>query len=134
MFKLFLFDVGLLGHMAGMSYEGQRHQTTDFKGFIAENFVQIELIAQGLNQTYSWEQNQAQIEFVVRNNCGDIVPVEVKSGKRTQAKSLASYIKRYKPNLAIKLIGARGAKHGIMNTVPLYYASKILDLPDHNRV
>ena len=134
LFKLFLFDVGLLGYMAGMSYEDQRHQTTDFKGFIAENFVQNELIAQGLNKTYSWEQNQAQIEFVIRNNWGYIVPVEVKSGKRTQAKSLASYVKRYKPNLAIKLIGARGAKHGIMNTVPLYYASNILDLPDHNRV
>ena len=127
-FKLFLFDVGLLGHMAGMSYDDQRRQTTIFKGPIAENFVQNELIAQGLCQTYSWEQNQAQIEFVIRNNRGDIVPVEVKSGKKTQAKSLASYINRYKPKLAIKLIGTRGGKHGNLNTVPLYYASKILDL------
>ena len=128
-FKLFLFDVGLLGHMAGMSYEDQRRQTANFKGFIAENFVQNELIAQGLDQTYSWEQNRAQIEFVIRNNQGNIVPVEVKSGKRTQAKSLTSYIDRYKPSTAIKLVGARGGKHGILNTVPLYYASKILDSP-----
>ncbi len=127
-FKLFLFDVGLLGYMAGMSYEDQIRQNTIFKGFFAENFVQNELIAQGLGQTYSWEQNQAQIEFVVRNNRGDIVPVEVKSGKKTQAKSLDSYINRYSPNLAIKLIGARGAKHKILNTVPLYYASKILEI------
>ncbi len=48
-FKLFLFDVGLLGYMSEMSYKDQRHQTTDFKGFIAENFVQNELIAQGLD-------------------------------------------------------------------------------------
>ncbi len=128
LFKLFLFDIGLLGHLAGMSYEDQIHQKTIFKGFIAENFVQNELIAQGLDQTYSWGKNQAQIEFVIRNNRGDIVPVEVKSGRRTQAKSLESYINRYNPNLAIKLIGARGAKHEILNTVPLYYASKILDI------
>lgn len=132
LFKLFLFDVGLLGYMAGMSYEDQKFQATNFKGFIAENFVQNELIAQGLNQTYGWEQNQAQIEFVIRNKRGEIVPVEVKSGKRTQAKSLASYIRRYKPNLAIKLIGTRGYKHGILKTVPLYYASAILDFSSHD--
>ena len=133
-FKLFLFDVGLLGYMTRMSYEDQRSQTTDYKGFIAENFVQNELIAQGLDQTYSWERNQAQIEFVIRNNRGEIVPVEVKSGRRTQAKSLASYMNRYKPNLAIKLIGNRGSKHEVLNTVPLYYASTILELSSHNRV
>ena len=133
-FKLFLFDVGLLGYMAGMPYEDQRSQTTNFKGFIAENFVQNELIAQGLDQTYSWEQNQAQIEFVIRNNRGEIVPVEVKSGRRTQAKSLASYMNRYKPNLAIKLIGNRGSKHDALNTIPLYYASTILELSSHSQV
>lgn len=127
LFKLFLFDVGLLGYLAGMSYEDQKDQTTTFKGFIAENFVQNELIALGLNQTYSWEQNKAQIEFVIRNNQGEIVPVEVKSGKRTQAKSLTSYINRYKPNLAIKLIGARGEKHDVLTTLPLYCASLILE-------
>lgn len=132
LFKLFLFDVGLLGYMAGMSYEDQIRQKTIFKGFIAENFVQNELIARGLDQTYSWEQNQAQIEFVIRNNRGEIVPVEVKSGKTTQAKSLKSYIDRYNPSLAIKLIGARGAKHEILNTVPLYYASKILEISSEN--
>ena len=129
LFKLFLFDVGLLGHMTRMSYEEHRRQTVNFKSFIAENFVQNELIAQGLNPTYSWKQNQAQIEFVIRNNQGDIVPVEVKSAKRTQAKSLASYINRYKPKNAIKLVGGRSAKRGTLNTVPLYYASKILDSP-----
>ncbi len=126
-FKLFLFDIGLLGYLTGMSYEDHRCQTTIFKGFIAENFVQNELIAKGLNHTYSWEQNQAEIEFVIRNSRGDVIPVEVKSGARTQAKSLTSYIKRYNPDLAVKLIAARGGTHGILKTVPLYYASTILD-------
>lgn len=128
-FKLFLFDVGLLGFMAGMSYQDQKDQTTSYKGFVAENFVQNELIAQGLDHTYSWEENQAQIEFVIRTSEGEIVPVEVKSGTRTQAKSLASYINRYEPNIAIKLIGARGGKHGNLQTLPLYYASTIPEMP-----
>jgi len=133
LFKLFLFDVGLLGHLSGMSYEDQRNQTTTFKGFIAENFVQNELIAQGLNQTYSWEQAKAQIEFIIRNNQGDIVPVEVKSGKRTKAKSLTAYINRYNPKFAIKLIGARGEKHDVLTTLPLYYASAIFEESSNNQ-
>ena len=128
LFKLFLFDVGLLGYMSGISYEDQRCQKASFKGFIAENFVQNELIAQGLEQTYSWVQNQAEIEFLIRNDDGEVVPVEVKSGKRTQAKSLASYMKRYNPSLAIKLIGNRGDRHGVLKTMPLYYASRMLGL------
>ena len=127
LFKVFFFDVGLLGFMAGMSYEDQKGQATQFNGFIAENFVQNELVAQGCDHTYSWEQNQAQIEFVIRNEQGEIIPVEVKSGKRTQAKSLASYMRRYEPKLAIKLIGGRGGRHGNLHTLPLYYASTILN-------
>ena len=131
-FKLFLFDVGLLGYMVGMSYADQKHQNLSFKGFIAENFVQNELIAKGLSQTYSWEQNQAHIEFVIVTKNGEIVPVEVKSGNRTQAKSLTSYIQRYNPKLAVKLVGARGGKHGVLNTLPLYHAPRILELSSYN--
>ncbi len=113
-----------------MSYEDHRHQKTEFKGFFAENFVQNELIARGLDPTYSREQNQAQIEFVIRNSRGDIVPVEVKSGKRTQAKSPSSYIRRYSPRLAIKLIAARGGRDEKLRPVPLYYASKLPEFAD----
>ncbi len=127
-FKLFQFDVGLLSHMLGMSYQDHKGEAISYKGFIAENFVQNELIARGLDRTYSWGQNQAQIEFVIKSHRGEIVPVEVKSGTRTKAKSLTSYIKRYNPSIAIKLIGARGGQHGILNTMPLYYASQVLDV------
>ena len=39
-FKLYLFDVGLLGHMLGLTYADQRAQDFTFKGYVAENFVQ----------------------------------------------------------------------------------------------
>ena len=44
-FKLFLFDIGLLGNMLGLSYKEHRDQSFNYKGYIAENFVQNELIA-----------------------------------------------------------------------------------------
>ena len=107
-FKLYLFDVGLLGHMLGLTYADQHAQDFAFKGYVAENFVQTELSARVGYPTFGWEQAQAEVEFLHRARDGEIVPVEVKSGSRTRARSLRSYIARYEPRRAIKLVGGPG--------------------------
>jgi len=129
MFKLFLFDVGLLGHMLGLSYKEHREQGFNYKGYIAENFVQNELIAQQGSPTYSWEYARAEVEFLYKCDNGNILPVEVKSGKRTRAKSLKVYVDRYEPKTTIKLIGSTGSVENDKALVlPLYYASKMMGL------
>jgi len=130
-FKLFLFDVGLLGHMLGLSYKEHRDQGFNYKGYIAENFIQNELISQGGGATYSWEYARSEVEFLYKCDDGSIVPVEVKSGKRTRAKSLKVYVDRYQPKTTIKLIGSTGSVEDRTALVlPLYYASKVSELLD----
>ena len=51
-----MFDVGLLTHMLGLSYQETKQQAFEYKGFIAENFVQQEWAAIGLYPTYSWQR------------------------------------------------------------------------------
>ncbi len=128
-FKLFLFDVGLLGRMLGLEYADQRSQSLQFKGYIAENFVQNELSARVSYPTYGWEQAHAQVEFLHRCRDGEIIPVEVKSGTRTRARSLRSYVDRYRPSRAIKLVGGPGGEEtASIETWPLYYAQYLGDL------
>lgn len=128
-FKLFMFDVGLLGHMLGLSYKEHKEQSFNYKGYIAENFVQNELIASGSGKIYSWEYARAEIEFLYKTDEGCIIPVEVKSGKRTRAKSLQTYVQRYEPKTTLKLIGSTGSLDDPKALVlPLYYASKIAQL------
>jgi len=122
--KLFLFDVGLLNHMLGSSYREIKQQRYHYKGYIAENFVQQEFAAIGIEPGFSWHDARAEIEFVVSNDNGQIVPIEVKSGKRTRARSLQSYIDKCNPHKTIKLTGTQGSpaseqKHIVM---PLYFA------------
>ena len=121
--KLFLFDVGLLNHMLGSRYQEIKQQNYDYKGYVAENFVQQELVAMGIDPTYSWHDARAEIEFILTTDAGDIVPVEVKSGKRTRAKSLTSYITKCQPNKAFKLTGTQGSVSGEKNRIvmPLYF-------------
>ncbi len=128
-FKLYLFDVGLLGYMLGMTYADQRAQEMSYKGYIAENFVLTELRARVAYPLYSWEQARAEVEFLHRCDDGEVIPVEVKSGQRTRARSLRSYIDRYSPTRAIKLIGGLGGNpEGVLEVWPLYYAQYLRDL------
>lgn len=124
MIKLFLFDVGLLNHMLGSRYKEIKQQNYEYKGYVAENFVQQELTAIGIEPSYSWNDARAEIEFILATDEGNIVPVEVKSGKRTRAKSLTSYIEKCAPSKTFKLTGTQGSSaleqtHIVM---PLYFA------------
>ena len=129
MVKLFLFDVGLLNHMLGVSYLEIKQQNYDYKGYIAENFVQQELAALGIDPTFSWSDARAEIEFVLADSSGNVVPLEVKSGKRTKARSLQSYIEKCNPAKTIKLTGTQGSspleqRHLVY---PLYYTTQAVN-------
>lgn len=122
--KLFLFDVGLLNHMLGTNYKEIKQQGYEYKGYIAENFVQQELTAIGIDPSYSWNDARAEIEFLLTNEEGNVIPVEVKSGKRTRAKSLQSYITKCAPDKTFKLTGTQGspALEQTNIVMPVYYA------------
>lgn len=136
MVKLFLFDVGLLNYMLGTGYKEIKQQAYEYKGYLAENFVQQELAAMGLEPSFSWSDARAEIEFLVSNDSGDIVPVEVKSGQRTRARSLQSYIEKCRPHKTVKLTGTQGSgpleqKNIVM---PLYYAKYLPDKLGQDRL
>lgn len=127
--KLFLFDVGLLNHMLGTGYKEIKQQGYEYKGYIAENYVQQELAAIGIEPSFSWNDARAEVEFIVTNETGQIIPVEVKSGKRTQAKSLQSYINKCQPYKTIKLTGTQGSSAMEQTNIvmPLYFAQYLLE-------
>lgn len=126
--KLFLFDVGLLNHMLNTSYKEIKQQGYEYKGYIAENFVQQEFAAIGIDPSYSWGDARAEIEFVIATDEGLVVPVEVKSGVRTRAKSLQSYITKCAPHKTLKLTGTQGSapEEQTHIVLPLYYAEYVL--------
>lgn len=104
-FKLFVFDIGLLRSM--LDLPENRLLLLDYgiaRGYFAENFVAQELWASGRTKLHAWQSRNSEIEFILQMN-DHILPVEVKSGKRTQAKSLQQYIMRYSPEIAIKISG-----------------------------
>ena len=127
-FKLFFFDVGLLGHLLEINYAEHLSQSLMFKGYIAENFVQCELIAQGADRTYSWSERNSEIEFIYKTKDGEIIPIEVKSGRRTRARSLGVFVEKYAPARTIKLVGTAGGSDPAQLVWPLYFAKFLSNL------
>lgn len=96
-FKLYLFDVGILGAMADLSPKAiLDYDYGTYKGYFAENFVTQEFIARGIAHLYSWQQNRAEVEFL-RVIDGQVIPIEVKSGWVTRNQSLNKYAEKYHP-------------------------------------
>ncbi len=122
-FKLFCHDVGILHALLNISYQKVLAMAFSYKGYIAENFAQNELLANGFNDTFGWTSGKsAELEFIVENANGDVIPIEIKSGKHTKAKSLDSYLQRYNPKKAYKLCDLIGGfRPNRIHTRPLYY-------------
>ncbi|OFZ83141.1 MAG: hypothetical protein A2583_12965 [Bdellovibrionales bacterium RIFOXYD1_FULL_53_11] len=127
-FKLYYFDVGILGAVSGFDFRLLLNFITEnliYKGFFLENLVLQELVMAGLkNRIYSWVHNESEIEFLTVLD-GIVVPIEVKTRKNRKAKSLSSYIERYSPKKAIRLsLDCSNEKSGkILVDYPAYMAA-----------
>ena len=70
---------------------------------------------------YYWESNgKAEVDFILQMKNGDIIPVEVKSGEHTKAKSLIVFNQRYKSPYSIRISGKNFGFANNIKSVPLY--------------
>ena len=129
LFKLYLFDIGILGAMLELPPSVillGNYATT--KGFFVENFVITEMKASSTSEIYSWAERNSEIEIIIEDK-GDIIPVEVKSSLRTKSKSLQQFILKYSPKTAYILSEKMFSfKNEIKKNIPLYYAGKIKEI------
>ena len=124
-FKLYHLDVGLLAAMVRLDervlLEGNQ-VFTEFRGSLAEQLALQELQVDGGLDVCYWAmdgQSRAKVEFIVQTG-SQIVPVEVKSGTNLRAKSLAVYMNKYQPRLAIRSSVANYKKTDNLYDVPFY--------------
>jgi len=70
---------------------------------------------------FAWnaEKSSGEIEFILETSQG-LVPVEVKSGLTSKAKSIAAYIRKYAPQAAYIFGNTMARQDGISKRLPLY--------------
>lgn len=123
-FKIYVSDLGLLcakKDLAPNDILYMVEELDDFKGGMAENYVNVQLTINGY-RTYYWESKRgAEIDFIIQRN-SQLIPIEVKSADNTRAKSLGIYMTTYNPAYAIKLSAKNFGFENNKKIVPLYAA------------
>ncbi|MDR1204144.1 MAG: ATP-binding protein [Peptococcaceae bacterium] len=121
-FKLFLFDAGLLKHMAGVDNSAIFLKSDyQFKGALTENFVLQQLRGQFEVEPRFYAERNSEIDFVIQNGM-EIIPIEVKGGEDKSAASFKAYIKKHEPRTAIRFSKRGYATDGKITNLPLYLA------------
>lgn len=123
-FKFYINDTGLLSSKAKIMYEEIMNEDdifSDFKGGLAENYIVSQLLINTDELYYYKDDKNIEIDFIIKEN-SDIIPIEVKSGKRTKSNSLNNYIERYKPKYAIRLSMKNFGFENNIKSIPLYAA------------
>jgi len=124
-FKLYFFDTGLLGALAGMAPAVfLKYGFGSYQGYVAENFVAQELRAAGVERLYCWQGRTSEIEFLVESE-NEIIPWEVKSGRITNSKSLTVYEERYQSKTSFVLSAANFQQKGTRSLAPIYVAGTL---------
>lgn len=135
-FKIYMLDVGLLGAKSGLSASVLTDKSAvfrEFKGALAEQFVQQQLRAECGIEPHYWQNDSArsEIDFVFQSD-RDVVPVEVKAETNTKAKSLLLYCRQFQPRIAVRCsmndYSCQPLPYGINTTLvdlPLYAVSQM---------
>ena len=127
-FKLFVFDTGLLKHMAGIDNAAILLKSDyQFKGPLTENYVLQQLRRQFEVEPRYYSDKNGEIDFVLQSGM-EIIPVEVKGGEDKSAPSFKKYIADHKPAHAFRFSKRGYRKDGDFTNLPLYLARKTKEL------
>lgn len=129
-FKLFCFDVGLLGCLARLSpkvFAEPTNMFREFKGAFAENYVLQSLVPKLDEFPRYWANAKPshEVDFLIQLD-EHIVPIEVKSGANIKSASLKYYAQKYKEDTPLKVrISLRNLSlDGDLLNLPLYLSDE----------
>lgn len=127
-FKLFVFDTGLLKHMAGIDNSAILLKSDyQFKGPLTENYVLQQLRGQFEVEPRYYSDKNSELDFVLQYG-SSVIPIEVKSGEDKSAPSFKKYVSDHCPEYALRFSKRGYRKDGLITNLPLYLARRTREL------
>lgn len=135
-FKVIPLDLGLHQRLLGLELsELLTDPMVEFinKGSIAEIFAGLELCAGGAPdsacQLYYWHRearsSNAEVDYLLQKGA-DIIPIEVKSGKRGSMQSMSVFMSEHKSRYGIRLSLENCSRYKDIAVIPLYLAGSVV--------
>lgn len=123
-FKFFMSDVGLCCASLDVLFEDilfDNPEMNDFKGGLTENYINNQMLVNGLSCFYWTSGSQAEVDFITRLG-SNVVPIEVKSSENTRSKSLNVFMTKFNPTHAVRISAKNFGFENNIKSVPLYAA------------
>ena len=121
-FKIYMSDIGLLNTKAQMPAQmllNSIETENTFLGSVAENYVGQALAANGITLRNWKNDNTQEVEYILQDGM-NVIPVEVKKGKKVDAISMNNFKKTYKCPFAYRISGKNFGFANEIKSVPLY--------------
>ena len=121
-FKIYMSDIGLLNTKAQMPAQmllNSIETENTFLGSVAENYVGQALAANGITLRYWKNDNTQEVEYIIQDGM-NVIPVEVKKGKKVDAISMNNFKKTYNCPFAYRISGKNFGFANEIKSVPLY--------------
>ena len=118
-FKLYIPDDGLLFSMLHLNYK-QFITDEKLKETIYENHIAKTLVEAGYALYYYQSEGKAEVNFVVQNRMGQIIPIEIATKSMSKAKSLSVFMKKFTVQQAYRITENNFSTKKDIRYIPIY--------------
>lgn len=120
-FKLYLPDDGLLFSMLNLNSKKLLNDENT-KEILYENHIAKSLIESGYSLYYYQSSGKAEVDFVIQNRMGKIIPIELATKTMSKAKSLSVFMKKYTTLQAYRITENNFSTKKDIRYIPVYAA------------
>lgn len=120
-FKLYLPDDGLLYSMLHLNYK-QLLTDESIKETLYENHLAKTLVENGYSLYYYQSDGKAEVNFVIQNRMGQIIPLEITTKTNSKAKSLSVFMKKYTVPQGFRITENNFSTKKDVRYIPIYAA------------
>ena len=118
-FKLYFPDDGILFSMLHLNYK-QFITDEKIKEIIYENHIAKTLVEAGYSLYYYQSEGKAEVNFVVQNRMGLIIPIEIATKTMSKAKALSVFMKKFTVPQAYRITENNFSTKKDVRYIPVY--------------
>ncbi len=118
-FKLYLPDDGLLSMRYNLTKDRLRVDE-NVKQALYENHIAHTLVESGYSLYYYQSEGKAEVNFVIQNRMGKIIPIELATKQGSKVKSLSVFMKKYIVTDAYRITESNFSTKKNVRYLPIY--------------
>lgn len=118
-FKLYIPDDGLLVTMSHLNYK-QIATDERIRETLYENHIAKTLVEAGYSLYYYQSDGKAEVNFVIQNRKGQIIPLEIATRTQSKAKSLSVFMKKFTVPQAYRITENNFSTRKDVRYIPIY--------------